>query len=63
MFPPLCFIDVSSGVVPDESKEDLQDSMSEEDYAIISETDDTEMKFKFKILEFFTNSGLITAKK
>ena len=36
--------------------------MSEEDYALISDTDDGEMKFKFKILEFFTNAGIITAK-
>lgn len=62
MFPPLCFIDVTSGVVPEESKEDLKDNMSDEDYAIISDTESTEMKFKFKILEFFTNSGLLTAK-
>ena len=62
MFPPLCFIDVTSGVVPEESKEDLKENMSDEDYAIISDTESTEMKFKFKILEFFTNSGLLTAK-
>ena len=62
MFPPLCFIDVTSGVVPDESKEDLQNNMSEEDYALVSDNDTPEIKFKFKLLEFFTNSGLITAK-
>ncbi len=62
MFPPLCFIDVTSGVVPDESKEDLQENMSDEDYALISDSDTPEIKFKFKLLEFFTNTGLITAK-
>ena len=62
MFPPLCFIDVTSGVVPDESKEDLQENMSDEDYALISDNDTPEIKFKFKLLEFFTNTGLITAK-
>ena len=62
MFPPLCFIDVTSGVVPDESKENLQENMSDEDYALISDNDTPEIKFKFKLLEFFTNSGLITAK-
>ncbi len=30
--PPLCFIDVSSGVVPEESKEILKENMSEEDF-------------------------------
>lgn len=63
MFPPLCFIDVTSGVVPNESKEELQENMSEEDYAIISDNDSTEIKFKFKILEFFTDNGFLTAKK
>lgn len=62
MFPPLCFIDVTSGVVPDESKKELQDNMTEEDYAIISNNDNNEIKFKFKLLEFFNNNGFLTAK-
>ena len=36
MFPPLCFIDVTSGVVPDESKELLKENMNKEDFALIS---------------------------
>jgi hypothetical protein len=32
MFPPLCFVDVSSGIVPDDSKDLLQDNMSDEEY-------------------------------
>ncbi len=63
MFPPLCFIDVSQGVVPDESKENLKENMDSEDYALVSESDtNTGITFKFKILEFFTNAGFITAK-
>ena len=62
MFPSLCFIDVSSGIVPDESKEDLQKTLSNEEYSIISNNSNLGIKFKFKLLEFFTNSGLITAK-
>ncbi len=53
MFPPLCFIDISSGIVPDESKEFLQNSMSEEEYALISSEDNDNLNFKFKLLEFF----------
>lgn len=64
MFPPLCFIDVTSGVVPDESKSILQESMSEEDFALVSENKSNKMiSFKFKILEFFGKNGFITAKK
>ena len=64
MFPPLCFIDVSSGVVPDNSKEVLKNSMNEEDFALVSESDESsEISFKFKILELFGKSGFMTAKK
>ncbi len=62
MFPSLCFIDVSSGIVPEESKEELQKTLSEEEYSIISDTSNYGIKFKFKLLEIFTNSGLLTAR-
>lgn len=63
MFPPLCFVDVTSGVVPDESKELIQNNLSEEEFALVSDNSNNEIQFKFKLLEFFTNNGLITAKK
>ena len=63
MFPPLCFIDFSTGVVPEESKEYMKENMSEEEYALISnghtgdvetfDAGDEAMSFKFKILELF----------
>ncbi len=63
MFPPLCFVDVTSGVVPEDSKEQLEDNLSEEEYALVSEDSDFKIQFKFKILEFFNNNGFITARK
>lgn len=54
MFPPLCFVDVSSGVVPDSSKEMLQDNMSKEDYDLITDADSS-LNVKFKIVELFEN--------
>ena len=63
MFPPLCFVDVTSGVVPEESKEQLEDNLSEEEYALVSDNSDVKIQFKFKILEFFNENGFITAKK
>lgn len=62
MFPSLCFVDISSGIVPEESKEELQNVLSDEEYAIISDNSDYGIKFKFKLLEFFANTNLITAK-
>ena len=63
MFPPLCFVDISSGIVPEDSKEQLESTLTEEEFALVSDHSDSEIQFKFKLLEFFNNSGLITAKK
>ena len=63
MFPPLCFVDISSGIVPNESKEQLKNDLSEEEFALISDKENNGIQFKFKLLEFFTNNGLFTAKK
>ena len=60
MFPPLCFVDVTSGIVPDDSKEIMEDSMSEDEFELISENTRS-VKFKFKIIEVlqnFTISGI-----
>ncbi len=54
MFPPLCFIDVSSGIVPDESKEVLESELSQEEYKLISDSSD-ETKIKFKVVELLQN--------
>ena len=61
MFPSLCFIDVSSGIVDEESKEILQDNLDNESYNIISEKENTETRFKFKLIELFAEKGLFTA--
>jgi len=63
MFPPLCFVDISSGVVPEESKELLENSLEEEEFSLVSKQENKEVQFKFKLLEFFNQAGLITAKK
>lgn len=62
MFPPLCFVDVSSGIVPDDSKETLKKDLSDEEFSLISNEDNSEISFKFKLIEFFQNARIITAK-
>ena len=62
MFPSLCFVDVSEGIVPEESKEDLQLSMQEEDYNLIA-SNEAQYKLKFKLVELFENAKIIMAKK
>lgn len=54
MFPPLCFIDVSSGVVPDDSKEILESELTDEEYKLVTSSE-KETKFKFKIVEVLQN--------
>lgn len=63
MFPPLCFTDVTSGIVPDSSKEELENVLTDEEFSIVSNSDNVNYKLKFKILELLNNSGLLTAKK
>lgn len=62
MFPSLCFVDVSEGIVPDESKEDLQSNLQEEEYNLIS-SDNLEFQVKFKLVELFENAKIIMANK
>lgn len=62
MFPPLCFVDTTTGIVSDSSKEILKDTLSNENYKIISESEKTDIKIKFKLVEFFETNGFITAK-
>lgn len=54
LFPPLCFVDISSGIIDEESKENLKENLSEEEFAIITNNSET-IKLKFKILEIFSN--------
>ena len=63
MFPPLCFINPSTGIVSEESKETLQENLSKEEYSIVSDSNNTSYSFKFKIIEFFQKTGLFTAKR
>lgn len=54
MFPPLCFIDISSGIVPDDSKNILESELPNEEYQLISGAEN-EHKVKFKIVEVLQN--------
>ena len=62
MFPTLCFVDISNGIVPEESKEDLQSNLSGETYNLIS-SNESEYQLKFKIVELFENTKIYKKKK
>ncbi len=56
LFPPLCFVDISAGVIDEESEKYLKDNLSDDEFAMI--TDDSEtVKFKFKIIELLNEKG------
>ena len=61
LFPPLCFVDVTHGTVPESVREELKNALSNEEYKIVttSENDnDIPVKIKFKIVEFFQSSRI-----
>ena len=52
LFPPLCFVGVSSGIVDSEGQEYLKENLSEEEFELISSSS-TNVELKFKIVEIF----------
>ena len=63
MFPPLCFVNVTSGIVPEESKELLKEDLTEDEYSIITQDESSDIQFKISILEWLKNTNILTAKK
>lgn len=54
LYPPLCFVDASCGVVPDESKAELKEILTEKEYNEILEQKGN-VKFRFKYLTFLND--------
>ena len=50
MFPPLCYVDVATGVVPIEGKEALQEQLTEEQYEMIC-GQDAPYEVRFKVVD------------
>lgn len=55
MFPPLCFVDVTSGIVPEDSKSLMQNNLTDEEYSIISDNNSPDIQIKFGLIEMFNN--------
>lgn len=54
LFPPLCFVDISAGIIDEESEEYLRENLSEDEFSIITD-DSGDIKFKFKIIELLNS--------
>lgn len=58
LFPPLCLVGSSSGTLPDDSQEILENTLNSEEYELISEgrsnnSDNSNIQIKFKLIEWF----------
>jgi stage II sporulation protein R len=61
LFPPLCFVDATHGTIPDHVREKLKDSLTNEEYSIItsaSDESDIPIRIRFKVVEFFQDSKI-----
>ncbi len=56
LFPPLCFVDISSGVVDEESLELLENNLDKEEFNLITDTDEN-VHFKFKLIELLNHKN------
>jgi len=58
MFPPLCFVDETKGIIDKETDAKLREVLTEEEYELISQKTNKEVhrvQFKFKIVEIIQN--------
>lgn len=53
MYPPLCYVDAATGVVPLEGKEELKENLTEEQYEIVAFQADKPYEIRFKLIEWF----------
>ena len=61
LFPPLCFVDATHGVISKDVKQQLQRELTKEEYDIITKTNekgDIPIKIKFKLVELFQTSRI-----
>ena len=58
LFPPLCFTDISSGIIDENAKNDLKSNISNEEFKLISSSNEI-YKFKFKIIEFLNHKNIL----
>jgi stage II sporulation protein R len=65
MFPPLCFIDIAHGVVPEQTMEQLKESLNEEEYKLLTAAkteEEVPIKLKFKLVEIAKSMNMRIAK-
>ena len=56
LFPPLCFTDISSGIIDESSSEILKNNLTDDEYLLISDNNET-IKLKFKLIELLSTTN------
>ncbi|WP_310603051.1 stage II sporulation protein R [Anaerosporobacter sp.] len=51
MYPPLCFVDQTYSIVPDDSKKQLEDLLTTREYESLFTDGSTKISYRFKIVE------------
>lgn len=51
LYPPLCYLDVASGVVPLEGKQELKENLNEAQYSLIKDHKTVQYQIRFKIVD------------
>ncbi len=52
LFPPLCYVGTDE-TIPEKDREILQESLTAEEYEVITNQEDIDVQFKFKLLEMY----------
>ncbi|MBQ6998760.1 MAG: stage II sporulation protein R [Clostridia bacterium] len=58
LFPPLCFVDAATAEMPADSSEILKASLTEEEYAMVTNSGELPVQVKFKTYELWQSSKL-----
>ena len=53
VYPPLCYVDVAQGTISENTRNELKNSMSDEEYRLVIKNDGFSFKLKFKIVELW----------
>ena len=53
MYPPLCFVDQTYSIVPEDSKKQLKDLLTTKEYESLFADKDTKITYRFKVVEIF----------
>lgn len=57
LFPPLCFVNSTTGLVEEEDLAPIEDTLSDDEIALITTEDTDTIRFKFKLVELMQNAN------